>query len=141
MKLFTAKKKEIYTVQPKGITKNKTELFNSIRNSNNNKLSIEKARIRCRLDKLLDMYKTKSLLQLSLYQTFYEKEIVPWNTDSKICNYCYKKKSYICRLCGEPICKRCTKEIPLKDFDPKLFYSLILCKGLCFNETLVYQKL
>ena len=56
MKLFTAKKKEIYTVQPKGITKNKTELFNSIRNSNNNKLSIEKARIRCRLDKLLDIW-------------------------------------------------------------------------------------
>ena len=142
MKLFTINKKpKVSEKQTIGITKNKTNIFKNIRNPKNDKDSLEKARLLCRFDKLIEMYKNKSFLQMSLFQTDYEKEIVFWNIEDKYCKYCFKKKSFNCRICGEPICKKCTKEIPLKDFDPKLYFSLILCKGLCFNEILKYQKL
>ena len=134
-------KNNLISKQTLGVTRNKTYMFNKIRNPKNDKLSIEKARIRCRFDKLLEMYKSKSILKLSLFQTDYEKEIVYWNVNDKYCKYCFNKKSHICRICGEPICKKCTKEIPLKDFKPNLFFGLILCKGLCFTEILNYQNL
>ena len=142
MNLFTINKKnKVNQKQTIGITKNKTDIFKNIRNPKNDKLSLEKARLKCRFDKLLEMYKSKSFLKMSLFQTDYEKEIVFWNEHDKYCKFCFNKKSYNCRICGEPICKKCTKEIPLKDFDTKLNFSLILCKGLCFREILEYQKL
>lgn len=143
MYLFNKKKKKTILIpkQTIGITRSKTFMFNKIRNPKNDKLSIEKARIRCRFDKLLEMYKSKSYFKLCLFQTDYEKEIVYWNETDKSCKYCFNKKSHNCRICGEPICKKCTKEIPLKDFDSNLLSGLILCKGLCFTEILDYKNL
>jgi len=114
------------------ITRNRTNEFKSIRNPISHSLNLEKSRLQCRLEKLIQIYQTTSYTNLFFNKTKLEQEIIYWESNNK-CYLCWKKSKDNCRLCGFPICNYCTREIPLKEIKKKIKGSIIVCKELCFK--------
>ena len=85
------------------------------------------------------MYENTPNTKLFFNKTNLEKDIVPWEED-KLCYLCWKKKKDTCRLCGNSICNRCARDIPLKEIKNHLLWNIIVCKDLCFKEVINSKK-
>lgn len=115
-----------------GVTRNKTILFNKIKKP----IKLEKNRLVFRLDKMIKMYQTISFMKLFINQSKYEQTIVSWEKDKNKCYLCFNNKNNYCRLCGEPICHRCIRYVPINELITskiKMFINpIIICNYRCF---------